>query len=232
MRARFAFVAILAACSGGSREKAGHTQDSVGIGPVPDTVTKATLAGPLCEGDKCTCRDLNAAADGGAGAPATGDQKRFEFHIGPASIALWVRVDDMVLYKSDEHAEDCFYVDLTNGAHKIELRGSQDGGLSAALDVHEYGPQSKSWYDTFHFNCGSPGACSTDELDEWKGELTKYKRGLQDPCGSTKVRALTWDAGQAPDQQHPKDLQVDFTLEIYGFEPDKAHGDPQCANNY
>jgi hypothetical protein len=230
MRVRFLSCALLAACSGGGGEKPGHTTDSISMDPLPERVTTATLSGPLCEGDKCTCRDLDKPEDGGAGYPDRPGQKRFELHVGPAENELWVKVDDMVLYKSDQKSEDCFYVDLGPGPHKVQLRASRDGGLSASLDVHELGATSKSWYDTFHFACGSPGVCSTDELDEWKGELAKYTRSLWDGCGSTKIKQVAWDAGRAPDQQHPKELQLDFVLDVYQFQPDLPHGDPQCRD--
>lgn len=218
---------VLTACSGG-----GSTGPDVKIGPMPDPVTKAVLSGPLCAGDACTCRKLNAPGDGGAGVPDLEGTKRFEFHVGPAENGLWVSVDDMILYKNDQHAEDCFYIDLRPGEHKLSLKASRGGGFSAALDIHEYGAATQSWYDTFKFSCGSPGTCSYDALDEWKASLDRYKRSLHDPCGSTKVTGITWDAGRAPDQMHPQDLELHLTLDIYEFAPDLPHGHADCAERF
>jgi hypothetical protein len=219
---------LLAACGGGGSGSASGPKQ-VQIGPTPEPVTRATLSGPLCDGDHCTCRKVDAPADGGAGVPNEGE-KRFEFHVGPAENALWVSVDDNVLYKSDEHAEDCFYLDLRPGDHKVTLRANRGGGFSAAFQIQEYGTTSQSWYDTFSFNCGAPGTCSYDALDEWKADQEQYTRGLRDACGSVRIKDLVWDAGRAPDQMHPQDLQLELVLDVYEFAPDKPHGDPACAD--
>ncbi|MBE7448516.1 MAG: hypothetical protein HS111_06420 [Kofleriaceae bacterium] len=41
-----------------------------------------------------------------------------------------------------------------------------------------------------------------------------------------------WDVGRAPDQQHPDDLQVGWTLQLYGFAPRHPHGHPACAERF
>lgn len=215
-------VSLLAAACGGSRPQ-------LALAPVPAPATRATLVGPLCaSGQECTCRDDKAPADGGAGAP-DGGAKRFEVRVGPAPNAIWVTVDDMVLYKSDQRADACFYVDLAPGDHHLGVRAHQDGGLGAAVTIHEYGAAAKSWYDTFHFECGTPGACSNDELDQEKADLAQAPHGLHDPCGSVKVKGVTWATGTEPDQRHPEDLAVAFTLDVYKFAPDKPHGDGGCV---
>lgn len=212
------------ACSGT------HHPNQVTIGKPPDPMTIATLAGPLCSGQTCQCR-AEGAGDGGAGTPDEG-VKRFEVRVGPAEHPLWVTVDDMVLYKSEARAEECFYIDLPAGDHRVGLRASREGGLSAALRLAEYAPGTSSWYDTYRFTCGSPGVCSHDEMDAYKASLAKYKRGIHDPCGSVKVKGITWDTGEAPDQMHPSDLALGFTIDIYDFAPKYAHGDPACATNF
>jgi hypothetical protein len=217
---------LIAACGGGGK---GPTTP-VKIDPLPDPVTQAVLAGPLCEGDRCSCRDPAAPADGGAGVPTGEADKRFELHLGPAANAIWVTIDGMVLYKSDERAEDCFYVDLKPGRHRVVLQAARGGGVSAKLAISEYAPGVESWYDTFNFNCGSPGTCSYDALDAWKAELAPYTRGLHDPCGSTKIKGIAWDAGRAPDQQHPQDLQLELTLDVYKFAPEYPHDHAACRD--
>jgi hypothetical protein len=225
MRFLAALILVLAACGGS------QTRTQVNIAPTPEPVTRAVLSGPLCAGDACQCRDSTKPGDGGAGIPDAEGTKRFEVRVGPSENAQWVMVDDMVLYKSDEHATDCFYIDLPTGKHPVTLRVSRAGGLSASLSISEYGKTTQSWYETFRFSCGSPGSCSTDELDSYRASLAQYQRNLHDACGSTKVREIGWDAGRAPDQLHPQDLQLELTLDIDQFEPKFPHGDSNCASN-
>lgn len=216
-----ALVALLA-CGGGQH----HAQ--VTIEPTPAPGTRATLVGPMCaDGQACTCRDEAAPADGGAGEPGEG-VKRFEIRIGPHANAAWVTLDGMVLYKSEQHAAECFYVDLAPGEHTLGLRVHQPGGLGAGLAVNEYGPAAKSWYDTLRFACGAPGVCSNQELDEQKAELAKAPHGVHDLCGSVAVKGVAWDTGTAPDNEHPEDLQVGLTLKVYKFATDKPHGTAAC----
>lgn len=207
---------VLVSCSGGGRQ--------VEIGPPPTARTTGTLAGPLCQYDRCSCRD--GAAD--VGEP-DGARKRFEIRL-LSSQPLWVTLPgDTVLYKDAEKVEACFYVDLAPGAHPLTLRASNKDGVSAELIVRELGTKTKSWYDTFRFECGQPGACSFDELAALKGEYAQFKRGLHDPCGSVKIKGLTWDHGKAPDGTHPSELAVSATLDVYKFAPWKEHGDPTCG---
>jgi hypothetical protein len=196
----------------------------VEIGPPPATRTTGTLSGPLCQYDRCTCRSGNADVG-----EAEGARKRFEIRLVSAQ-PLWLTMPgDTVLYKDAEKVEACFYVDLAPGAHPITLRASNKDGVSAELFVRELGTQTKSWYDTFHFECGQPGACSFEELAALKSEYAQYQRGLHDPCGSVKMKGITWDHGKAPDGTHPSELQVSATLDVYKFAPRKPHGDPTCG---
>jgi hypothetical protein len=226
MRCAWIVGLLVVACSGSPK---GVTQ--VTITPPPEPYSRGTFAGPLCDGDHCACRDTSAPGDGGAGAP-DGAVKRFEVRIGPSEHELWVTLDDMVLYKGLAHAEDCFYVDLGAGDHRMGLRASHPGGVAARVEVSEYAPSTRSWYQTFRFGCGAPGVCGHDDLDEYKADLATYKRGIHDPCGSVKVKQIGWDTGRAPDQLHPDDLQVAWTLGLYEFAPKKPHGDPSCATRF
>jgi hypothetical protein len=220
---------VLAACSGGGGGGAGGGKPEVKIGPTPEPFTRAVLAGPLCGADgSCKCRDENLAADGGAGVPE-GDLKRYEFRVGPIENDLWVTVDGQVLYKSKERATDCFYLDLATGEHQVDLRASKPLGTQVGLRVSEYGPKAGSWYKTFRFDCGVNGACAHGELDDIKAEFSQVKAGVHDKCGSTKVKGIAWDTGVAPDQVHPQDVAVRFTLSIYKFLPDRPTGDPACG---
>lgn len=214
-------VAAPAACSGASRQQ-------TPIGPPPPKDTHAVLAGALCADNRCTCRG-DEPGDGGVGVPGTKDRKRYEFRMTSA-YDLWVTVNrTTVLYKSPEHAEACFYVDLPSGAQEVELRAEHPDGVSAALQIHELGTRTKSWYDTFAWSCGVPGVCSFEDLEAEKAHLDGAKHNLFDRCGTTKVKGLSWGHGKAPDQLHPSELVLRLTLDIYRFAAWKPHGDPTCG---
>jgi hypothetical protein len=200
----------------------GRTQ--IEIGPPPAPRTTGTLSGPLCQNDTCTCR----TGDGDAGVP-DGGRKRFEIRLLSAQ-QLWLKLPgDTMLYKTVETPEACFYVDLAPGQHPIELRASNADGVSAEVIVRELGTKTKSWYDTFRFECGNPGVCSFEELEGLKAEYAGITKNLFDACGSTKVKSILWDHGKAPDGSHPNELVVRATLDIYKFAPWKPHGDPTCG---
>jgi hypothetical protein len=217
---RFSVIVVVAACSGGSHELA--------IGPPPPRMTQGLLSGPLCAEGHCKCRDADAPGDGGAGVPTDG-RKRFEIRLQSAQ-ELWATVGDAKLYKDPETAEECFYVDLPSGDTPVELRASNQNGVSAAIAIHELGTQTKSWYDTFTFNCGAPGVCSYEELDDQKKKLASYVHRVEDLCGSVKIKGVTWDAQHAPDALHPGDLLVHATLDVYKHVPTQPHGDPSCEH--
>jgi hypothetical protein len=203
----------------------GSDRHQIKIGPKPEAVTKGTLVGPLCQGDRCNCR--KGADD--AGLPEAAGVKRFEIQMKSAQ-ELWVTLAQHQLYKDKERAVACFYLDLAPGKHALELRASNPDGVSAELEVHELGTKTKSWYETFKFSCGHPGVCSFEALDNAKTELhAQVKGNLYDACGSTKIRGLEWDHGKAPDGAHPSELLVRLALDIYKFEPDKKHGDATCG---
>lgn len=207
---------LLAACGGTSHQST--------IGPVPAAQTKGVLAGPLCTADHCKCK---AGAED-AGVPDDPKFKRYEIRLTSPQ-PLWASYPGGVLYKSAEQAENCFYLDLSPGTTAFELRGSNPDGVSAKINVSELGATTKSWYDTFEFNCGMPGVCSFDALDLMKSQGEATRRNLRDKCGSTKIKGVSWDTGSAADQQHPSELAVRFTLDIYKHAPTKPHGDTACG---
>ncbi|HUJ61389.1 MAG TPA: hypothetical protein VLX92_22950 [Kofleriaceae bacterium] len=217
---RVLLLAAIAGCSGGATQ--------IAIAPPPPRQTQGPLAGPLCTGDHCTCREANAAGDAGVGLPE-GAAKRFEVRLGPSPQQLWVKIGPNVLYKSAERPEECFYVDLAAGQIPVELRASDPSGVSAAWSIHELGSKTRSWYDTFTFNCGSPGVCSFDELDGQKQRFAGYKHGVEDLCGSVKIKGLSWDTGKSPDMLHPDELLVRLVLDIYRRAPTQSHGDESCG---
>jgi hypothetical protein len=200
----------------------GGDRQQIAIGAPPAKATEAVLAGPLCTGDRCKCR---SGADD-AGEPAPG-QKRFEIRLKSAQ-QLWMTIHGMRLYKSAEAPEACYYVDLPSGDTPVEMRASDANGVSAEWTISEYGSKAKTWYDTFRFECGNPGVCSFDEIASKKAEYGGLPRGLHDACGSTRLKGISWDTGKAPDNEHPSELLVRLTLDVYKFLPEKAHGD-DCA---
>ncbi|HLU67046.1 MAG TPA: hypothetical protein VKZ63_12260 [Kofleriaceae bacterium] len=208
----------LAACSGAS----GAQQP---IEPAPEPRTQAVLAGPLCQDDRCSCRQ----GDDDAGRPEQPGVKRFEIRLGPSDDPLWATVDGMVLFKSRERPDACFYVDLQPGDHAITFRGQGDGGLSAALAISEQGGAEGAtwWYRTFDFTCGAPGVCAVEDLTAWKQEVASYQ-GKHDPCGSTKIKGIEWETGRMPDRSHPDDLLMRLTLDVYKFIPQHRPGASEC----
>lgn len=198
---------LLAACSGGAHQ--------IEIGAPPAKVTQGVFAGPLCTGDRCSC--ANTPED--AGVPTDG-RKRFEVKLDSPN-QLWIQVAGNQMYKSPERATECFYIDLPSGDAPVEMRASEPNGVAATWTIRELGTQTKSFYDTFTFSCGNPGACSFEELREKKAE---YKDPKRDRCGSVKVKGLTWDTGRSPDMEYPSELLVRATLDVYRFEPDRPHG--------
>jgi hypothetical protein len=206
---------VVAACGSGRQQ--------IEITPPPAKLTHGPLVGALCKGQACTCRDVNVTGDGGVGVPEAG-KKRFEVRLTSAQ-ELWVSLPDAVLYKSPERAEECFYIDLASGDIPIELRASDPNGVSAQWTIRELGTTTKSWYDTFALGCGQPGVCSFEELSSLKSKAEAMpKKGVYDPCGSVKVKGLTWDTGRAPDNLHPNELLVRLVLQIYKRAPTREHG--------
>lgn len=190
----------------------------------PNPATRAALAGPLCAGDRCTCR----AGEESAGAPEKG-LKRFEFVLGPTQHELWAEVAGQVLYKSVERAKECFYIDLPPGEHRVALQARGEAGFGARLRISEQGENGPWWYDTFEFFCGAPGLCDRTALREWKRHVSRFSEGKHDPCGSVRVRGIDWQTGRMPDNLHPEDFRLALVLKIYNFIPDDPPGDPSCA---
>ncbi len=214
---------IVAACGGAT------TPAPTAVEPMPAAETTAPLAGPLCNGQSCVCRSLPGDdPTGGAGEAGPG-LKRFEFRLGPSQWAQYVTLGEHTLYKSGERAEACFYVDLPAGEHTVTLRTQHEGGVHATLRVSEYGVAPASWYETFSFMCGEGGVCDNDTLAEQKTRYATVRQGKHDPCGSTKVRGLTWDTTTGPDNVTPDEVRVELVLQSYDFAPTKASGDPSCG---
>ncbi len=190
-------------------------------------MTQAQLAGPLCSGQQCKCRDATTSGPGGAGTPEDG-KKRFEIRLQSAQ-ELWAKVGGSLLYKSPEQAEQCFYVDLAPGQTPVMLRASDKNGVSAGMTIKELGTKTQSWYDTVSFNCGAPGVCSLDNLDSFKQQVGAAPHHVMDLCGSVKLKSVDWATQRGPDELHPGELQLQLVLDVYKRVPTQPHGDPSCG---
>lgn len=199
----------LIACSGASPGS---------MPPVGEPLTTGSLRGPLCRSQVCECKSKPTSA----GLPKP-PYKRFEVVAGPADNQLWITIGDTTLYKSNERATDCFYIDLAPGTHHVTLRAQGEAAVGANLEISEQGAGGPWWYETFRFSCGS-NVCDGPQLERWKQE-TAALGTKHDPCGSTKVTGVRYQTGRKPDGIHPVDLLVEADLEVYKFIPDK----PSCA---
>ena len=224
---RFIIPVVLAGACGGPAGQGGSPAPA-GSGPQGqlEPRTEAVLAGPLCQSDSCRCRE----GDADAGSPAAG-LKRFEVRLGPSDDPLWTVVDGMVMFKSDQRQEACFYVDLKPGTHEVRFRDRGKQGLNAAVAIAEQGGAEDAtwWYHTFDFQCGAgqPGACDVESIERWKQQVTAL-RGKHDPCGSTKVQTIRWETGRMPDRTRPDEIDLHLTLNLYKFTPENPPGSDEC----
>jgi len=191
----------------------------------PEPLTRATLVGPLCDsGTHCTCRDPAAPVEAADDDLPRAPYKRFEVRVGPHPNDLWVTVADNILYKSNERATECFYVDLVPGKHPVVIRGRGQNGVAARVSISERSAGGPWWYPTFDFDCGQGGLCDGDGFATWKAGLARFSRNLHAPCGSTKVRALEWQTGRMPDGLIPADIELRLLLDVYEFETTEEPG--------
>ena len=185
--------------------------------PIGERITTGTLRGPLCRAQACTCKTDDRAAG-----KAQNGLKRFELKAGPADNELWITIDGNKLYKSKERVTDCFYVDLAPGTHHVTLRAQGEAAVGANLSISELGVNNFWWYQTFNFECGS-NVCDGPQLRQWKDEIAPLGT-KHDPCGSTKIKGVTYQTGRLADGLHPRDLLVELDLVVYDFAPEK----PSC----
>jgi len=216
----FAGISVLLFACGGTA--------SATLKPLPKASTEGTLAGATCREGKCACRHDKLKV----GLPENTKIKRFEVRVGPIRNPLWVKIGGTQLYKDDQNATQCFYVDLPPGKHPVTIQGANSGGFAARVHISEMAPKEVGWYETFYFHCGGVDVCDVDQLKAFGSRLDKYKRNIHDPCGSTKVLGIGWKTGKLPDNVHPNKLQLDLTLQVYPFSPKNPPGDKKCAGKY
>jgi len=194
---------------------------------LPRAETRATLVGPRCQGaDHCVCRDLGVAGD----EARPGERlKRFEVRVGPTQNALWVSVDDMVLFKSKQRATECFYIDLVPGKHPVRIHGKGEHGLGMVVAFYELSGGGPWWYPAFEFDCGAGGLCTLEDIRKEQARIRLLPRGISAPCGSVKVQRFKWQTGTMPDALHPGEIAVDFFLDVYEFATTEPPGSDKCA---
>jgi hypothetical protein len=212
---------LLAGC-GGSGTLANRP-----LPPLPAPQTTAALVGPRCqEPGRCECR----SQDGESADEATpaGPYKRFEFRLGPVQHDLWATVDGAVLYKSRQRATDCFYLDLRPGNHDVRVHSKEESGASIAVAIAELSKGGPWWYPSFTFECNGGGLCDLEGLDREKRRIAEVPRGVHEPCGSVRVRNVSWQTGTMPDALHPGEIVLEFTLQVYKFATEHEPGSPEC----
>jgi hypothetical protein len=216
---------VLVSASCGSPSGAEH----VPLPAVPAPQTRATLVGPRCEGgQRCDCRDEGTPE---SEQPPGAAFKRFEVRVGPSQNPLWVTVDDMVLYKSEQRATDCFYIDLTPGKHPVRVHGKREQGVGVAVEINELSGGGPWWYSSFDYNCGGGGPCDMDGLRDEQSRVKALPRGILDPCGSVKIQGFNWRSGTMPDALHPQEIVVDFVLDVYKFKTEHVPGSDKCKKS-
>jgi hypothetical protein len=102
-------------------------------------------------------------------------------------------------------------------------------GQEPALFIREYSPEKQSWYDTFQWRCGGgEDVCTIGHMEQFLGEVRKVERGIFDPCGSTRVENIGWEAGRSAGANRLAELTLNLALTIYKFTPRFPHGAPTC----
>jgi hypothetical protein len=185
-------------------------------------------------GASCTCRDPEADADQAEAAPPAAGTKRFEIRVLPTSDLTWVELAGHgQLFKDVETGSGaCAYVDLPVG-EKAVLRYHVESpeptrGVELDLEVHEYGAQKHTWYNTLRVDCGGGSVyCDRDGMREWLGRIHRLPHGVHDPCGSVKIEQPHWES-PGSELPHPTAITVETTLDVYKFEPQFERGSSQC----
>jgi len=233
-----ALAGLLVACA------APQTQSGPGAAPRSTSRERPlVVAGPRCSDGACKCRRVDdrgetaeerSGPDDPEGTPAAGT-KRFELRTGRGLDPVTITVDKVgTLHKQLELPEpSCGYVDLAPGTYHVWLHArptSAAAGMEPALFVAEHGARTGSWYRTLRLHCGGNGPCSESDMERWIAEAGKVARGLHDPCGSTKIEALHWKGRRVdePGTDRLAELEVDFVLHVYPFEPRFPSGTARC----
>jgi hypothetical protein len=197
--------------------------------------TNVPLAGARCKGRKsCACR---AAADEAESEPPAAGMKRLEIRLAADGGAAAVE-GGLGHFEAVGPQDSCFYVDVPAGrTADVAFKAQADrptAGVAPRFQLFEYGPKGPYWYAIIDVECKGPqGRCDRQGAEDWAARnLKDRKRGRLDPCGSTVVTKLAWDAtGGEPDREGGlyKDLTVRFALEVKKFATQFAPGSTECV---
>lgn len=209
------------------------------VAPAPEYPERTTLAlaGPRCaDGRSCACRPLDSSDDQDEqGIPA--GMKRFEFRLPRTTSALWVEIKGKGVYFKDPGrvAPRCFYVDLAPGTTRVVFhseRRDPEVGLQTGLVINEYGPkEGPHWYKTFQFACGGLNTCTKKGLRAWVAFMRQLPRDLFNPCGSTRIKAVSATGTRATRKDVVyRDVTARFSLEVYAFETYKDPASAECRH--
>ena len=202
LRSSSASPGLLGACGGGGSPA---TADGPRSSPTPPSRRPRRCWSGRCA--RASACQLPRAATTTPASPEAGLQA-LRGPARPGRRPLWVTVDGMVLYKSRERAEDCFYVDLAPGEHQVDAARRGDGR-----------PVGARWRSPSRRRRGRDlvvrhlrlrvrhaRACATlDELDELEGASRQAQARQARPVRLDQgARASRWDTGRMPDQRPPE----------------------------
>lgn len=199
--------------------------------PSMPTTTSAPLVGPLCgaPGRPCRCAD-----DGEALGDVPSGHKRFEVRLLQASdseTAVTIAGVGTLVRPSGQAGDRCFYVDLPAGQSRavtVHARGARrERGVAIGYSIREYNPARPGFYTIVQQQCGDATAvCPHDDAGDWGAEY-QNGRGGWDPCSSTRVEGYRAEGGFY--DRHATDVDISFSLKVYGFVPRRAPGDEGCG---
>lgn len=204
--------------------------------PDPKYPPKTTmrLKTARCSGTSCICRRLDADDDQGEDGIRPG-YKRFEFRLPRSTSAIWIAAEGRgYYYKAPEKVlPSCFYLDLPNGKIRLLVHSENrdpEVGLQTGLTIIEHGVKNgPNWYKVFDFSCGGMNKCTKLGMKTWVAFMRKLPRNLLNPCGSVKIKKVSVSGShkQRGDVAFA-DMTLDFTLDIYNFEPYKDSSSQEC----
>jgi hypothetical protein len=175
-----------------------------------------------------TAAGASTCAREGLPPPAPGT-RRLELSVETGPGATEVTVDGQVQVAVRE-GTGCAQVELTPGAHRVELRARGDDGLGVHLKLDGQHPSQPWWYDVFSFDCGQP-TCERGPLAAWGRAAQADRKRLTDPCSAVQVRDVKWDSERRPGGELVTQLSLGFTVFLYKEPFDLEPRDQSCPEN-
>jgi hypothetical protein len=201
------------------------------------TTSVTPVAGARCRGTTDgTCKCRNTGDDEETEPPRAGEKRlelRMSAHGGTARVS-----GGLGSFGASGGTDTCYYVDVPAGTTvdvAFNARADRPAeGVIPRFSLAEYGPRGPYWYRIIDVECRGPeGRCTREGVQAWaERNLKERKRGRLDPCGSTVVSKLAWDAGNGQSQREGGlygDLSVRFALEVKKFDTQFAPGSTECV---